>query len=598
MYQVSEQYENQIKKTARNYSYIKVRFGITDPDADAAAVLAQNGQMPWSVLPEIEDVNTVSARYATLEHNRWLLNGNQKIIPNNNHYMYQAFVGDKVSDENGEFDTYTDLTIEFGGGAYAFSGLSFSFDTILNDYPAEINVRGYYQEALIYDKQSSVTGVNYVFDQRIPESDAFVDKLVIRFTKTNAPNRRIRVEDLTLGIIKILTESRIISATWSRSNDLMNTVLPQESFSFTFYDVNREYNPDNPEGLWEYMETGQPVKFWFGYQLDDESIEWIPGSNYIIDGSPKVANGDSLSQVTFNTISPIQNLTSIYDEGVYSATGTTLYDLADRILQWSGVLDSYGNKKYLLDESLKNYVVHNPLPVLPVKELMQLIANEGMCVMFTSRSGFIVLSPRLSTDSGFVFSLSDVKNTSPEVSKYPYLHTLSVKVSDLVPETSVSEITSVEIDNLSSATIIVEHDAATNISVEGSSGVTINNIIGLYAYRSKIVVSGTGKITIKGNKLIPREYLLSKVYNPVGEDCALESKLMQDRNHAEQYLDWMADVLKKRNVYSFDDRGFPELDIADIISTDTAFTDDKKVNLTSYKVTFNGGLSGTAQVLG
>lgn len=598
MYQVSEQYQNQIKRSVRKYSYIKIRFGITDPDADAAATLSDNGQMPWSVLPEIEDVNSVSSRYATLEHNRWLLDGRQKILPNNGAYMYQAYVGDKVSDNTGNLEVPTILTVDFGGGAYTFSGLSFSFDTILDDYPAEINVKGYYQDSLIYDNTKQVTGVNYVYDDRVPGPDAFVDKIVISFTKTNVPNHRIRIEDLTLGIVKILNESRVITATWSRSNDLMNTVLPQESFSFTFYDVDNEYDPDNPEGLWEYMETGQSVKFWYGYLLDDGSIEWIPGSSYITDGAPKVNNGSALTQVTFNTISTIQALTVTYDEGVYNASGITLYDLADHLLLWAGVHDSCGNRKYILDESLKNYVVHNPLPVLTVKELLQIIANEGMCIMYTSRTGFIIVSPRLSVESGFSFTLSDIKDASPEVSKYPYLHTLSVKVSDLVPESKISDITSIEIDYSSPATIIVEHDAAVNLSAVGSEGVTIDQVIGLYAYRSKLIVSGTGKITITGNKLISREYSVAKTYNPVGEDCSLESKLMQDRNHADQYLDWMADILKKRNVYSFKDRGFPEVDIADIIDADTAFTEQKQVNLTSYKLTFNGGLSGETELLG
>ena len=598
MYQVSEAYTAQIRKSVRDLSYIKIIFGLTDPDADAEAVVANNGQMPWSENPEIEDLRTVDNTYATLELNRWILNGTQQILPDSAPYNYQAFVSDKVSDEEGALLASTIFTITFATGYYSFSGLSFTFDSIAEEYPSEINVKGYLDGALVYENTKSVDSVNYEYNERIPGVDNFVNKLVISFTKTALPYRRVRVEDLVLGLRKVITSDKLITSTWKRTNDLMNTVLPDESFNFTFFDPNKEYNPDNPEGLWEYIETGQQVRFSYGYQLEDGSIEWIPGSRYITDGGATIENGNTLPQVTFNTVSQIQVLNDIYDEGVYNAIGATFYDLADNLLYRAGVHDLYGNKKYILDESLKNYIMYKPLPVLPVKELLQLIANEGMCLLFTDRQGYINIVPRKTEISNFAFTFNDILTSAPNINKYPFLKNLYVSYSSVQPESEVTELATIDIKNASAELYTIEYSAATNIKVSAGSGVTIDEIVGLYAYRAKLKLTGTGTVTISGKKLTSSDYVISKQFNVDGDDCTLETKLLESKTHATNYINWMGEVLVKRNDYTFADRGFPEIDTCDIIGIDTAYTENKQVNIVGTTITFNGGLSGESEVLG
>ena len=598
MYQVSEAYTAQIRKSIRDLSYIKIIFGITDPDADAEAVVENNGQMSWSENPEIEDLRTVDNTYATLELNRWVLNGTQQILPDSAPYSYQAFVSDKFSDEEGTLLTSTIFTITFATGYYSFSGLSFTFDSIVEEYPSEINVKGYLDDALVYENTKSVDSVNYEYNERIPGVDTFVNKLVISFTKTVLPHRRVRLEDLILGLRKIITSDKLVTSTWKRTNDLMNTVLPDESFNFTFFDPNKDYNPDNPEGLWEYIETGQQVRFSYGYQLEDGSIEWIPGSRYITDGGATIECGNTLPQVTFNTVSQIQVLNDIYDEGVYNAIGATFYDLADNLLYWAGVHDLYGNKKYILDESLKNYIMYKPLPVLPVKELLQLIANEGMCLLFTDRQGYINIVPRKTEISNFAFTFNDILTNAPDINKYPFLKNLYVSYSLVQPESEVTELVTIDIEDALEELYTIEYSAATNITASVGSGVTIDEIVGLYAYRAKLKLTGTGTVTISGKKLTSSDYVISKQFNVDGDDCMLETRLLEAKTHAMSYINWMGDVLVKRNNYTFADRGFPEIDTCDIIEVDTAYTKNKQVNIVGTTITFNGGLSGESEVLG
>lgn len=598
MYQVSTQYLEQIRKPIRNFSYIKIMFGLTDPDADSEAVISNNGQMPWSENPEVENLHSVNSVYATLELNRWVLNGKQNLLPDSAPYNYQAFVSDKVSNSEGIFENGTVLTITFAVGYYSFSGLTFTFDSFLQDYPATVNVKGYLNNELVYDNTKSIDSVNFEYAEKIPGTNGFINKLVISITGTSLPYRRVRVEDIVLGLLKSITEKVLITSNWKRKNDLMNTTLPDEAFDFTFYDIDKQYNPDNPEGLWEYIETGQQVTFSYGYQLDDGTIEWIPGSKYITDGSPIVENGNTLPQVTFKTVSPIQALSGVYDEGIYSAIAVTLYDLADTILYWAGIHDSSGNKKYVLDESLKNFVTTKPLPVLSVRELLQLIANEGMCLLYTDRQGYITIAPRKTNSSGFSYTFEDMLTSVPSISKYPFLKTLYVKYSLAQPATEVAELTTFEVDNANGELYTIEYDAATSISATASEGVAINEIVGLYAYRAKLRITGTGTVTISGKKLIYSDYVDYKQFNVTGEDCSIETQLIENKTQADNYIDWMSDILTLRGDYVFNDRGFPEVDVCDIINVDTAYTEGKPVYLVGSNISFNGGLNCESEVLG
>lgn len=598
MYNTSEAYKEQIRNPVRDYSYMRIQFKLTDPDADTDAEVHDNGGTPWSKTPSVIDAPAVSERYVSLEQNRWLLNGGMRMVPDKGPYKYQAFVGNKMSGDDGYLEEPTTITIDFDEDAYSFRGFTIVFDTIGNDYPAEFCVQGSLSGTLVYEKNFIAEAVECVVAEPVPGEDRFLDRLVFSFKSTALPYRRVRIEELILGLRKAFDENSIVSAEWRRTNDLMNTVLPDESMSYTFYDPEREYNPDNPEGIWAYVETGQQVSFQYGYQLEDGTVEWIPGSTYYIDGSPTAENGSMLSKVTFNTVSRLQGLTDIYDEGIYSEMGVSLYDLAETVLRWAGVVDGYGNPLYVLDESLKAYITTAPLPVQPVREILQVIANAGMCTLYTDRNGYIVFGARNEGNSAFNYTFADIKDKAPTVEKYPYLKNLSVTARNVNRSDASEELASVDVADAKKTEYVVEYDAATDIKVTFSDGLTADRIVGIYAYRTKLILTGSGKVTVIGVKLNESIYIVQKACNPIGEDCALENPFICNQMHAMAYLEWMSQILMKRNLYSFDDRGFPEVDALDSVSIDTAFTPARKAHLTSIAIKYSGGLSGHVEVLG
>ena len=598
MYQVSNFYEEQIRQDIRNLSYIKVKFGLVNPDAVKNAYLVSTSpKLSFATDPELQNLNKVARWYSTLETNFWVLDGSMNIYPTNNNY--QGYISSQLSSEDTcEYPDGIHFVIGFTSGVYAFRGLTFTFDNIQNVYPTEIQIIGYLNDTQIYSSTVEVNSAEFTLEQDIPEVGSYINKLEIICTKSSTPNRRLRLQDITLGVIKTMTSDIITSATWTRSNDLMNTVLPSNALSFSFYDINNEYNPDNPEGIWEYLETGQAVSFTLGYELNDGSIEWIPGSTLYTTGNPSVDNSGALANVTFSTNSQLQSLTDIYNEGTYYAPGMSLYMLADNILRWCGLVDDADHALYTLSPKLRNYKFNGVLPAKEARQLLQLIANAGMCLVNVDRSGQIVFFERSTVESEFAYQLSDIMSSMPSINKYPYLKTLSVLVNEYKADSESTELTSLDISGATSTEYTLEFSPATNVLISTSDGLTLDKIVGVYGQKAVVKVTGSGTLSLTGNQILTNTYRVSKTYNLVGEDCELENELICSQEQAIEYLDWMAEVLQKRNVYTFEDRGFPEVDETDIISISTMFTDVKQGIITKSQIEFNGALSGSTEVLG
>ena len=598
MYKVSDFYEEQIRQDIRNLSYIKVKFGLVNPDAVKNAYLASTSpKLSFATDPELQDLNKVARWYSTLETNFWVLDGSMNIYPTNKNY--QGYISSQLSSgDTCEYEDGIHFVIGFTSGVYAFRGLTFTFDNIQNVYPTEIQLIGYLNDTQIYTSTVHVNSAEFTLEQDIPDVGSYINKLEVICTKSSTPNRRLRLQDITLGVIKTMTSDIITSATWTRSNDLMNTVLPSNAFSFSFYDINNEYNPDNPEGIWEYLETGQAVSFTLGYELNDGSIEWIPGSTLYTTGNPSVDNSGALANVTFSTNSQLQSLTDVYNEGTYYAPGMSLYMLADNILRWCGLVDNSDRALYTLSPKLRDYKFNGVLPAKEARQLLQLIANAGMCLVNVDRSGQIVFFKRNTVDSGFSYQLSDIMSSMPSINKYPYLKTLSVLVNEYKADVESTELTSLEISGATSTEYTLEFSPATNIQIKASNGLSLDKVVGIYGQKAIVKVTGSGTLSITGNQILTNTYRVSKTYNLVGEDCELENELICSQEQAIEYLDWMAEVLQKRNVYTFEDRGFPEVDETDIISISTMFTDVKQGIITKSYIEFNGALSGSTEVLG
>ena len=596
MYNVSEAYKTEMRQEVRNFSYMKIKFGVTDPDAlRYGYVSATSSKLAYSSEPDLVDEKNVSRRYGTLEPGFWLLDGSKNTFPTN--AGWQGFVSTGLSNDAGVISSPASITIKFKqGDYYRFFGLTFRFDVKCQEWPENVTIKSYQNGTLIDTQTHTVDNYEFVVESGIPAGeDTYLDTLVVEFSKTRIPRRRFRLEGITLGVYKNINESRIINAEWNRSNDLMNTTAPIDEFNFSFYDEERFYNPENPSGIWSYLDEGQQITTQYGYELDDGSIEWVPGGSHYTNGAPTVDDSGVLSQVSFKAVSRIQSLNDVYEAGIYNDSGVTLYQLAVDVLTFMDLKPA----DYVLSNSLKSYSTKAPLPVLTARELLQLIANAGMCVLYVNRNNQIVFETRNnSTVQDFTFNNDCVYDAQPTLKKYPVLKELTTVVHRLVKGAELEELATVDIETATGEIYTVDYEMGTGIQITVSTGLTLNQTYMIGSYRAKVQLTGSGTLTVKGYPINDYTYSITNAFNVKGDPCSVDNQLITYEGHCRLFNNWLASVLSRRNQYHFEERGFPEIDMADNVLIDTYYVAEGQATVVANKISYNGALKAETEVLG
>ena len=122
----TQAYKSQMKKLLRNHSYVGVAFGNIDVSAGTDGSW-QGNRVSWSDPRTLDFAHNYETTAATLETNRWHLDGTQEIISSNGNY---GWVGNVLSNANGSV-TYT-MTRNFNV-SHAVPGLTLTFDSVVGE---------------------------------------------------------------------------------------------------------------------------------------------------------------------------------------------------------------------------------------------------------------------------------------------------------------------------------------------------------------------------------------------------------------------------------------------------------------------------------
>lgn len=586
MYPVTDDYKVDIEKQIRNESYVRITFGITNTDAIGLSTITDNGHIAYSNVNGVDAGTSATALYATAEPGRWVLDG-RNIIPDSSNYIYQGYIGNKLSDENGIWQTPPEINITFSDYVQ-FAGLSFRFDLNMNEPPKEFRIQAYYDDDKIVDVLTYPDNDYWVYKEKIP----ICNKLRFVFEKSAKPYRRARLITLIYGIVDSISEQRLVSCSLDREIDLLSTEFPKNDFNFTIFDPKNEYNPENPDGVWEYLETRQPISVDIGYKLDNGNIEWQQWANTYSTGDVSVDGTGVSLQITIESANLVNHLNMTYDEGKYYEEGRSLYDLANDVMAFAGF-----SKMIELDNSLKDIITFRPLPSKAVNECLQLIANAGRCVLDVTRAGLVSIKPHIDNLLDFSMNFDKMYNP-PTTTKIPPLRNLTSKYFEInINSESKKVVTDYKVNNAVNEEFVFNHSAITNGNLT-VSGLSIIGDVKYYAYKTVAVLNGTGTVNITGNEVEETEISISKRYGDVGEDLdSIYNELVTDRDNANAYLDWVATFMLRRNTYEVEDRGYPELDLSDNITLTTTYESNIEAIVVAQNIEFNGAISGTSKYL-
>lgn len=381
MKSVSNAYKASMKAMLRNRSYVRITFGNVDTTAATDGEWESNGAASISEFETVDYAYQYGDTYAALELNRWALDGKTLIVPTGE-AVQDGFISSLMSDAEGNFSTPPVITREFSL-KHIFPGLTLTFDTRQQEWPLEVTADFYLNGEVVDTQTVSITSVQTTITTTATE----VDKVTITFDRC-LPYRRPRLENVLYGLNVQFVNKDIVSTQQKHDVDPLSRRLPTETMQFTILDYEHKYDPDNPAGIYAYVDKNSPIEIQFGYELPDGSVEWLKPDNYVLNAKPSAQN----NQATFNGTGLIGSLTGTFYKSKLGSK--SLYDMAEEVLLDAGLtLTEQGTNPWEIDEALKDMFTTAALPIDTHMNCLQLIAHAACCRLYTDDDNIIHIRP-------------------------------------------------------------------------------------------------------------------------------------------------------------------------------------------------------------
>lgn len=381
MKSVSNAYKASMKAMLRNRSYVRITFGNVDTTAATDGEWESNGAASISEFETVDYAYQYGDTYVSLELNRWALNGKSLLVPTGED-VQDGFISSLMSDAEGNFTTPPVITREFSL-KHIFPGLTLTFDTRQQEWPLEVTADFYLNGEVVDTQTVSVTNVQTTITTTATE----VDKVTITFDRC-LPYRRPRLENVLYGLNVQFVNKDIVSTQQKHDVDPLSRRLPTETMQFTILDYEHKYDPDNPAGIYAYVDKNSPIEIQFGYELPDGSVEWLKPDNYVLNAKPSAQN----NQATFNGTGLIGSLTGTFYKSKLGSK--SLYNMAEEVLLDAGLtLTEQGTNPWEIDEALKDMFTTAALPIDTHMNCLQLIAHAACCRLYTDDDNIIHIRP-------------------------------------------------------------------------------------------------------------------------------------------------------------------------------------------------------------
>lgn len=366
MQQVSKAYRDSMKSSLRERAYIMISFGLVNQEAQSKAQISSGEFAYYSDESNIFGEHSDDIVYATLEEDFTKVDGSMYFLPResiSSLYFDTGLVSKNLLTQK-DFEIIIDLN-----SAIDFKGITIDFG---ENYPVNFDlVSDSGQTIEIRNNTSAVFTTEEVFES--------TTQVKLLFYKMKNENSRVRIYSILFGYGLVYYNSDVMSSSLESYISPIGADVPQIDFTVQLKNYDHYFNVDNPKSAINFLETGQEVDIYYGYQLPDGGdIEWIKGNRL---QCSDWESDDYTATIRCQDI--FRNMDSEYYKGTYSSVGVNYYSLAENVLDDAGLSD------YYIDPLLKDLYTKNPLPRVNHKEALQIIANACRCVLSQTRNGTI-----------------------------------------------------------------------------------------------------------------------------------------------------------------------------------------------------------------
>lgn len=395
-------------------SFVEISYLIGEPNAAEDSTVTDNGHWEHSN-PSIAYTGQQYTDYITLGKNAWVLDGTKNAFDASDDQKY-GFVSSLLSNESAQFTVNPLVSVQFlTPRTTPIPGITITWSTEFEEYAWGFIVTAYNGDTVTATK--TVTGntqqTSYV-EFEIPQ----YDKITIEITDWCFPYHRARIEQVSIGLLKVFDKSTLLGFEHTQFVDPLSFDLPKSEVIFEISNVDKSWTPNNPTGISAYLAERQKVTVRYGFKLGS-GIEWIRAGTFYLSEWETPQNGIG---ATFTARDAFGLMDGFFDasEGTF-----TLSSMAESAFQQADLpaLDDGGNP-WLIDSSLESISVVlsaedvEALCTMTRAEVVQLCANAACCIVKQNREGVISIEPFSSVLSDYIVS-QDVsyENAEYELSK-------------------------------------------------------------------------------------------------------------------------------------------------------------------------------------
>lgn len=234
-----------------------------------------SGQIPWSQLAQIHDkVFDTPAKYATLEHNRWTLDGTFGIFPDQAADVtgQVAYIGDALSGADGSFAAAPWVEMQFSGVSVLQACSVYfpddEYDGLPLDFTVEVKQGGtaYYSKSFTGNQAASVAMSGFTVNNP--------DAIRVTVSKWSLPYRRMRLVEIVPGIYEQWDNNIIAEFSVKQQGNVACTALPYGTCTLKMDNLSRRFEPRAKDGLFQSIEERQGIDIAIGVRLADGTDDY------------------------------------------------------------------------------------------------------------------------------------------------------------------------------------------------------------------------------------------------------------------------------------------------------------------------------------
>lgn len=258
MVKTSQAYREAIVGSPRRCELLAI-VDISDPDKEFLPVTS-SGEAPWSKAEQLHNYDlSAPPRLATLERNRWLLDGSFDLFPEGYNVPGEIkYAGDVLSGPDGFFPTpYPWVQLNFKGvgvlQAFPVFFPSDPIDGVAGDFTVEVIQGGtsYFSKDVEHNTATELQfGGFTVYDAAA---------IRITFKRWSLPSRRVRLIALLTGAFERWGSDMFYSFSASLQGQPSCLTIPYGSVSMTIDNSDRRFEPRKKDSIFQSIEERQGV---------------------------------------------------------------------------------------------------------------------------------------------------------------------------------------------------------------------------------------------------------------------------------------------------------------------------------------------------